>query len=103
VALVPPLAVVGIGLALGRRAAADVGLSFREVGLFSGGSDIAAGAFVLFLTNLAAIVVVAGVVMTCHGYARWRRGIIGLLAVAAASAPVMQPLGQEMPKAARQE
>jgi hypothetical protein len=32
---------------------ADVGLSFREVGLFSGGTDIAVGAFVLFLTNLS--------------------------------------------------
>ncbi len=30
VSLVPPLAVTGIGLALGRKAAADVGLSFRE-------------------------------------------------------------------------
>jgi len=51
VSLVPPLAVAGIGLALGRKATADVGLSFREVGLFSGGTDIAVGAIVLFLTT----------------------------------------------------
>ena len=38
VSQVPPLAVVGIGLALGRKATADVGLSFRDVGLFSGGT-----------------------------------------------------------------
>ena len=98
VALVPPLAVVGIGLALGRRATADIGLSFREVGLFAGGSDIAAGAFVLFLTNLAAIILVAGMVMSYQGYGRWRRGIIGLMAVAAASILLMQPLSQETHK-----
>jgi uncharacterized hydrophobic protein (TIGR00271 family) len=78
VALVPPLAVVGIGIALGRKATADVGLSFREVGLFAGGTDIAVGASVLFLTNLAAIVVVAGTVMAIQGYARRKRGVFGL-------------------------
>ena len=98
VALVPPLAVVGIGLAMGRRATADIGLSFREVGLFSGGSDIAAGAFVLFLTNLAAIIVVAGIVMSFQGYGRWKRGIIGLTAVVAASILLIQPLSHETHK-----
>jgi uncharacterized hydrophobic protein (TIGR00271 family) len=98
VALVPPLAVVGIGLAMGRRATADIGLSFREVGLFSGGSDIAAGAFVLFLTNLAAIIIVAGIVMTFQGYGRWKRGIIGLTAVVAVSILLIQPLTQETHK-----
>jgi hypothetical protein len=67
VALVPPLAVVGIGLALGRSAAADVGLSFSQTGLYDGGIDMAVGAFVLFLTNLAAILVVAGIVMVVQG------------------------------------
>ena len=98
VSLVPPLAVSGIGLALGRKAAADVGLSFREVGLFSGGSDLAVGAFVLFLTNLAAIIVVAGIVMAVQGYARWRRGIFGLLGVIAASIILMQPLIEDFDK-----
>ena len=98
VALVPPLAVVGIGIALGRKATADVGLSFREVGLFSGGNDIAVGAFVLFLTNLAAIVVVAGTVMVIQGYARWRRGIFGLVGVVVASIVLMQPLSEELHK-----
>jgi len=98
VALVPPLAVVGIGLGLGRQAAADVGLSFRELGLFAGGEDIAAGAFVLFLTNLAAIIITAGLVLLSQGYGRWRQGMIGLIAVAAASAILMQPLSQEMHK-----
>jgi hypothetical protein len=98
VSLVPPLAVAGIGLALGRKATADVGLSFREVGLFSGGTDIAVGASVLFLTNLAAIVVVAGTVMTIQGYARWLRGIFGLACAIAASIVLMQPLSAELEK-----
>jgi hypothetical protein len=92
VSLVPPLAVTGIGLALGGKATADVGLSFRDVGLFSGGSDVAIGSLVLFLTNLAAIVVVAGVVMTIQGYARWKRAILGLVCAIAASIILMQPL-----------
>ena len=95
VSLVPPLAVVGIGLALGRKATADVGLSFREVGLFSGGIDIAAGAMVLFLTNLAAIVVVAGIVMAIQGYASWKRGIFGLVCAVAASIVLLQPLQED--------
>lgn len=98
VALVPPLAVAGIGLALGRKATADVGLSFREVGLFSGGNDIAVGASVLFLTNLAAIVVVAGTVMIIQGYARWLRGIFGLACTIAMSIVLMQPLSEELEK-----
>jgi hypothetical protein len=75
-----------------------VGLSFREVGLFSGGTDIAVGAFVLFLTNLAAIVVVAGAVMAIQGYARWRRGLVGLVFAIAASIVLMQPLTEELDK-----
>jgi uncharacterized hydrophobic protein (TIGR00271 family) len=98
VSLVPPLAVAGIGLALGRKATADVGLSFRDVGLFSGGSDIAVGSFVLFLTNLAAIVVVAGTIMTIQGYARWKRSIVGLVGAIAASIVLMQPLSEEFYK-----
>ena len=98
VSLVPPLAVAGIGLALGRQAVAGVGLSFHEVGLFSGGNDIAVGAFVLFLTNLAAIIVVAGIVMTVQGYAAWKRGVFGLIAVIAASIILMQPLSEDFEK-----
>jgi uncharacterized hydrophobic protein (TIGR00271 family) len=98
VSLVPPLAVTGIGLALGRKATADVGLSFSEVGLFSGGTDLAVGASVLFLTNLAAIVVVAGIVMTVQGYASRFRSIFGLACAIAASIALMQPLSKELEK-----
>ena len=98
VALVPPLAVVGIGLALGTSAAADIGLSLREVGLHHGGSDIATGAFVLFLTNISAIIVVAGTVMVIQGYGHWKHAILGLVAVTAASLLLLQPLGEELHK-----
>ena len=98
VSLVPPLAVAGIGLALGHKATADVGLSFRDVGLFSGGSDIAVGSSVLFLTNLMAIVVVAGTIMTIQGYARWRRASFGLVCAFVVSITLMQPLDEEFNK-----
>jgi len=98
VALVPPLAVAGIGLGLGLKATADVGLSFRELGMFSGGTDIAVGASVLFLTNLAAIVVVAGTVMAIQGYARWLRGILGLVCTIAVSIVLIQPLSEDFNK-----
>jgi len=88
------LAVVGIGLALGSKAAADVGLSFQEVGLFSGGIDIAVGALVLFLTNFAAIVVVAGTVMLIQGYAHLKQAILDLIGAILASIILMQPLSE---------
>lgn len=100
VALVPPLAVGGIGLALGQKATADVGLSLTELGLYSGGEDIATGAFVLFLTNLAGIVVVAGVVLMFQGYGDPRRGLAGLVTVAAAVVFLLDPLGESLHKLA---
>jgi uncharacterized hydrophobic protein (TIGR00271 family) len=96
VALVPPLAVTGIGLALGRRATADVGLSLSEIGLYSGGADIAGGSFILFLTNLVGIVVVAGVVLATQRYGEWKKAVVGLLAVSLASIFLMEPLGQSL-------
>jgi uncharacterized hydrophobic protein (TIGR00271 family) len=98
VALVPPLAVVGIGLALGISATADIGLSLREVGLHRGGEDIATGAFILFLTNLAGIVIVAGIVMVIQGYGRWKKAILGVVAVSVASLLLFQPLSDEFHK-----
>ncbi len=96
VALVPPLAVCGIGLALGRKATADVGLSLTELGLYSGGSDIASGAFILFLANLAGIVVVAGTVLLTQGYGHWKKAIAGIVLVAAVSALLLEPLGESL-------
>ena len=78
VALVPPLAVSGIGLALGRKATAEVGLSLSEFGLFSGGTDIAFGAFLLFLTNLVGIVIVAILVFVLQRYGEWKKALLSL-------------------------
>ncbi len=98
VALVPPLAVAGIGLALGRKATADVGLSLTEIGLYSGGEDIASGAFILFLTNLAGIVIVAGAVLVSQRYGDFKKAFAGLLAVSLAAIFLMEPLGESLHK-----
>jgi uncharacterized hydrophobic protein (TIGR00271 family) len=98
VALVPPLAVTGIGLAMGRKATADVGLSLTEIGLYGGGQDIARGAFILFLTNLAGIVVVAGAVLVSQRYGELRKALLGLVAVSLAAVFLMEPLGESLHK-----
>lgn len=74
VPLVPPLAVTGIGLAQGLAVSADVGDSLRQFGLDRGGYEIAAGSFLLFLTNLSGIIIVAGVVFVSQGYGLWIKG-----------------------------
>ncbi len=93
VALVPPLAVSGIGLALGRRTSVEAGLSLTELGLYSGGSDIAKGAFVLFLTNLIGIVAVGIAVFAVQRYGHWKKALIGLVLTLTLSALLIQPLG----------
>ncbi len=96
VALVPPLAVSGIGLALGEKATAETGVSLFRIGLYSGGSDIAHGAFVLFLANLAGIIVVAGLVLLWQGYANWKKAVPGLAVIGALSTLLLQPLGESL-------
>ncbi len=92
VALVPPLAVSGIGLALGGRATAEAGLSLREFGLFSGGTDIALGAFLLFLTNLIGIIAIAITVFVSQHYGEWKKALLALFLCAGLSALLFQPL-----------
>jgi len=98
VALVPPLAVSGIGLALGRRATAEGGLSLSEFGLFSGGTDVAEGAFVLFLTNLIGIVAVAILVFVSQRYGEWKKALVAMLLFVGLSALLIQPLNQAFHK-----
>lgn len=98
VALVPPLTVCGIGLAVGREISAEVGFSMTEFGLYSGGSDIANGAFMLFLTNLIGIVAVAIVVFSLQRYGHWRQALIGLVLALTLSAFLIQPLGRALYK-----
>jgi uncharacterized hydrophobic protein (TIGR00271 family) len=93
VALVPPLAVAGIGLAQGQSVGTDIGISLGQVGLAGGGVNIATGAFLLFLTNLAGIVIVAGIVFLALGYGRWLKGAPGLALVAVLSLLLFRPLG----------
>ena len=96
VALVPPLAVSGIGLALGRAATTETGISLGNFGLFAGGVDIAAGAFILFVTNLLGIIAVAMLVFIFQRYGEWRKGLLTLLVVISASLLLVQPLNQAL-------
>lgn len=85
VALVPPLCVVGIGLALGKSAIPDVGLVLTQ--------GVALGAMLLFLTNLAGIVFSGALVFVVQGYGRWNRALGGIavsvLVMAVLSYPLM--------------
>ena len=92
VALVPPLAVSGIGLALGRKATAEAGLSLSQFGLFSGGTDIAVGAFMLFLTNIIGIVAIAILVFVCQRYGEWKKALLVLLLFVGLSGLLLHPL-----------
>jgi uncharacterized hydrophobic protein (TIGR00271 family) len=96
VALVPPLTVVGIGLAQGQAVSADVGSSLRQLGLAEGGEDIAEGAFLLFITNLAGIIVLASMVFLAHGYGKWRRAALSLVTVTVLSLGLLYPLGASL-------
>lgn len=96
VALVPPLAVTGIGLAYGRSAFTDVGLSLTELGLFSGGNDIALGSFILFATNLLGIVLFACLVFLSQGYGQWKKAGLGIMVVLVASLVIIEPLQKSL-------
>ncbi len=92
VALVPPLAVCGVGLALGFKASSETGVSLSELGLYSGGDDIAAGSFLLFMTNLIGIVAFAILVFLTQRYGSLRKSLVGLVVFVGASIIVIEPL-----------
>ena len=96
VALVPPLAVTGIGLSLGRKATSETGLSLGEFGLYAGGADIASGAFLLFLTNLIGIVLVATLVFIAQRYGNWRKALAAIAVITVASFLLIPPLNQTL-------
>lgn len=96
VALVPPLAVVGIGLAVGVKATTETGASLSEVGLWSGGSDIAAGAFILFLTNIIGIIFIAIVVFIFQRYGNWKKALLSLTLIMGLSLLLVEPLNQAL-------
>lgn len=98
VALVPPLAVTGIGLAYGRPAFADVGLSLSELGHYSGGNAIAHGSLVLFATNLLGIILFACLVFLSQGYGQWKKAGIGILIVFTSAIFIIEPLTKSLYK-----
>ena len=73
VALVPPLCVVGIGLAVSN---------------FS----LSTGAFVLFLTNLVGIILSAALVFLLQSYGSWKKAIWGLFFLGASMIAITSPL-----------
>jgi uncharacterized hydrophobic protein (TIGR00271 family) len=98
VALVPPLAVTGIGIAYGQAAFTDVGLSLTELGHYSGGVDIALGSFILFATNLLGIIFFACLVFLSQGYGQWRKAGLGIVIVLACSISIIDPLQRSLYK-----
>lgn len=98
VALVPPLAVSGIGLAVGARATLASGMSLAEFASYAGGVDIATGAFVLFLTNLVGIVVVAMLVFICQRYGQWKQALLALVVILLSSVFLLRPLNAALYK-----
>lgn len=80
VALVPPLCVVGIGLA-------------------TGDFELATGAFVLFLTNLVGIIISADLIFLWQSYGSWKKAIWALFLLVTSMIAISLPLNysfQEM-------
>ena len=86
VALVPPLCVLGIGIAIGSDVALGIGLSMGDRGIIP-------GSFLLFATNLVGIVVSAGLVFLFHNYGKIQRAVGGLLVAILSMLAVSYPLG----------
>ena len=95
VSLVPPLAVAGIGLVFGDSAINIEGLALRNQGPASSDPRIFYGAFLLFLTNLVAIVAVSALVFVLQGFGLPKRSAIGFLALITVIWVVGQPLQRE--------
>ena len=96
VALVPPLAVTGIGLALGQEATSDTGLSLGGIGFDSGGIGIAKGAFLLFLTNLIGIVAIAALVFLIQRYGHWKKALPVIAVIVVGSFGLMPALNRTL-------
>ncbi len=86
VALVPPLSVVGIGLCLGSLGTQIAASQGVETG-------IAAGSFILFITNLAGIVFSGSLVFLLPGYGSLKKAALGLIVSLLGLSILLQPLG----------
>ncbi|MDF2231261.1 DUF389 domain-containing protein [Albimonas sp. CAU 1670] len=96
VALVPPLSVVGIGLALGDGAVSSAAIAMSDVHHQGNGNDMAAGAFLLFGTNFIGIVVAAMLVFGLQGYGHWRKPVAVAAALLFASVFVVERLDRRL-------
>ena len=93
VALVPPLCVTGIALALGQKAIVDIGLYF---GRLYQELNLAGGSFLLFLTNLVGIIFCAGLVFLIQGYGNFKKAIMPLLVTVSILIIVSFPLTSQL-------
>ena len=89
VALVPPLCVAGMGLIVGDNGFLDPTNRDPE----SETRFIERGAFLLFLTNFAAIVLCSCLVFLIQGYGRWIPATLGMAVMLAVLGLVAGPLG----------
>ena len=85
-------------MSLGSHASADVGYASAEIGAYSGGTNIAEGAALLFATNLAGIVITAGTIFVAHGYGQTLKAVLGLTIACIASIGLLHPLGVSLYK-----
>lgn len=93
VALVPPLCVTGIGLALGQNAIVDIGLYFGRV---YQDLNLAGGSFLLFLTNLVGIIFCGGLVFLFQGYGNIKQDFISLFLIFLIIVTVCFPLNSQL-------
>jgi uncharacterized hydrophobic protein (TIGR00271 family) len=92
VALVPPLAVTGIGFALGDKASFEVGIGLGGFGLDNAGADIAKGGFLLFVTNFVGIIAIATLILLIQQYGKWKKALVLLIALIVGSYALLPPL-----------
>ena len=85
VALVPPLCTVGIVMALGREAGAEVGLALDSLS--------ARGPFLLYLTNIIGIVLAGSLVFFWQFYRRRMLALLTLVLIFCSLIIVVPPLG----------
>ena len=85
VALVPPLCTVGIVMALGQEASAEVGLAMDKIS--------ARGPFLLYLTNIIGIVFAGSLVFFWRYYRRRLPAILALALIIGSLVIVVPPLG----------
>ncbi|MBW0159673.1 DUF389 domain-containing protein [Sinorhodobacter sp. B57] len=96
VALVPPLSVVGVGLALGHDAVSAQAIALSDINHQGNGYTMAGGAFLLFFTNFLGIVAAAILVFGLQGYGHWRKPFLVSVVLLASSFFVVDRLDRRL-------